>query len=251
MALGGGCEEGDSSSQSAVAATAEKTADAGGAHVFVTGATSSPEEPGGITAEGVIDGARGRMTLPSGSTEEPLVIAWDGTTYYIDPSPSLAKLPGGKQWVRIDVTTFSPGDSEISDALQLLQSDPARILEFVSAGIEDVEEVGPAEVRGVETTHYRGTVNVARAADAAEGAEELRDGYRMVGAPSITEFEAEVWIDGDGVCRRLSYEIPITRSAGGGAAKVTIEFYDFGSQVEVAPPSEEDVFDLPQQGRRR
>ena len=197
----------------------------------------------GMTAEGAFDGDQGRMNLTttqSGAKQET-EIAHDGTVFYVDP-PAGTDVPQGKDWIKIDVSEFSPGTSDLSGFLQFMQADPLEVLRFIGGGLEDVEEVGKEEVRGVETTHYRGTVNLE---EAAEASESLGDVYaRLIENSEFKEFPAELWIDEDGVTRRLTYEIPISTQRGGGTATLEVEFYDFGTEVEVAPPSDEDAFDL-------
>lgn len=85
---------------------------------------------------------------------------------------------------------------------------------------DEVTEVGRDEVRGTETTHYRGVVHLAE-----------------MGAPrEYDRFPIEVWIDESGRTRRYSYH-PI-----GSKETFVWEFYDFGVSVDdLAPPPPEKV----------
>jgi hypothetical protein len=112
--------------------------------------------------------------------------------------------------------------------------------------------VGREEVRGVDTTHYTATVDVAKAAAAVPAAmratvEKIRD---LLG---IADIPTEVWIDGDGRARRVSQTIDYaqTRSprtipaeALPKQVKVTVDYYDFGAPVSVSIPPSGDVVDL-------
>ena len=93
-------------------------------------------------------------------------------------------------------------------------------VEHLRSIAEDVEEVGREEVRGTDTTHYRGLVHLAE-----------------MGAPrEYDRFPIEVWIDDAGRTRRYSYQ-PL-----GSETTVVWEFYDFGISVEdLVPPPPEKV----------
>ncbi len=232
--------------QSIVEATAAKTAAATPASVSASdsfeGGASAPNPS---TVEGAVDGDSGRVTVTAetGGTTLTTEIAHDGTVFYVKP-PAGAQIPEGKDWVRLDIAEFSPGTSGLRDFLRFLQADPLRILSFVTAGIEDVEEIGPEQIRGVDTMHYSGTVNVEAA---AEGSDELAEAFAQLAQTSdLPEFRADLWIDGEGVCRRLAYEFSNPADAGGGIARTTIEFFDFGEPVDLDLPSDEDAYDLGQ-----
>ncbi len=242
-------ESGSSSgaaSGSAVADTAAKTAAASPASVEITGTlTPTGSDPTSTKIEGAVDGETGNVTLtPSvGGAAAVTKIAHDGTVFYIQPAAG-AEIPQGKKWVKIDIAQFSPGTRDLSGLLQFLQSDPIRLLGFVAAGMENPENVNTEDVNGVETTHYRGTV------DAKQGAEAMTDlgepFTQLVAEADFTEFTADLWIDEDGVTRRLIYEIPNSAAAGGGTAKTTIEFVDFDDGIEIEVPSDDDAYDLGQ-----
>lgn len=79
--------------------------------------------------------------------------------------------------------------------------------------------MGREEVRGTETTHYRGVVNLGE----------------MGAPPEYDRFPLEVWIDDSGRTRRYSQQ------QLGSESTVVWEFYDFGISVDLVPPPPEKV----------
>jgi len=243
---GGSDTTSEASPQAVVAATPAKTAAATPASVEITGTVTPANGAGSeVKIEGTVDGATGNMTLTSteGGSDATTKVAHDGTVFYVQPVAG-TEIPQGKEWVRIDIAEFSPGTQDLSGFLQFLQSDPMRLLGFVAAGMENPKDVNTEDVHGVETTHYRGTVNVEQAAEAST---DLGDAFtQLAELADFTEFTADIWIDGDGVTRQLIYEIPNSAIAGGGTARTAIVFTEFGEDIEVEVPSDDDAYDLGQ-----
>lgn len=113
-------------------------------------------------------------------------------------------------------------------------------------GLTDVEEVGHAEVRGVETTRYRGELDVEDAVAGASGtaAQVLEASLRATDAERIP-FEAD--LDGEGRLVRLVHQIDVPAGPATGGREVTsrgtLELYDFGTEVDVAVPPPASVRD--------
>lgn len=239
----------NSSAQSTVVAAADKTADAGRARVAMTGAVEGSEtDESQMSAEGAFAGDQGRTTLTvsNGGRDEETELAFDGTVYYIKlPPAGQAGLPEGKEWLRLDISEFSPGGEgeDLSSFLQFSQSDPTQTLGFLRGASDDFKGVGTEEIRGEETTHFRGTIDLQKVAD--ESTDELAAVYaRLLEGSEFTEIPADVWIDEDGRCRRIEYTLPVPEERGGGTATLTVEFYDFGADVDVAPPTDAESYDL-------
>lgn len=249
VALAAGCGGGgDSSAQATVAAAADKTAAEGSARVSMEGAVEgNAADQSTLTASGAFDGEQGRTTMKvdDGGRTQETQLAFDGTVYYIKlPAAGQSGLPKGKEWLRMDVAEFAPGgeNEDLSSFMQFSQSDPTQTLGFLKGASDDFESVGTEDVRGVETTHYKGTIDLQKVADESD---ELGDIYtRLLEDSEFKEIPAEVWIDADGRCRRIAYELPVPEQRGGGTAKLTVEFYAFGEDVEVEPPTDAESYDL-------
>ena len=166
------------------------------------------DEPKSGSGEGAIDLANERFSLRmqldeaagdvvSGTVEMMFV---DGAIYM--KNPEFASLTD-KPWVKLEGPTGTVALPDSAQALDVLRS-----------GV-DFEEVGRADVRGVPTTHYRGTIS--------------NDANRITPAGSVLD----AWVDEQGYPRKMSFV--------DGEATATIEFYDFGADVNIEAPSPEET----------
>lgn len=244
----------------AAAATATEAAGSYRAEIEITMEGFAPE-PVTMKAEGVFsrdpilarvtmdmsDLARGTGIVQIGEVE----LVMDGVVVYMR-MPFLQEIsPGLKPWIKFDLEKL--GEQQGLDLGQLMQfgtqSDPSQALAYLRAASDDVEEVGTETVRGVETTHYRMTVELARVADAAppEQREALRAQTEQLRELSgISEVPTEVWVDDEGLVRRQQLTYRNTRFGPGqeGDMTLTMELYDFGVEVDVEPPPADEVTDI-------
>lgn len=119
--------------------------------------------------------------------------------------------------------------------------DPSAQLHLLAA-VEEAEAVGEEEVRGEQTTHYRGTYDVARAIRGGRGVQQPALTSLLGVAKDMKEASYDVFLDEDGLLRRLqqTVEVPASEATGGQelAVTTTLELYDFGIDVKVvAPPA--------------
>jgi LppX_LprAFG lipoprotein len=157
------------------------------------------------------------------------------------PAAMMQEIPGGKEWVKFDLSKL--GEQEGFDLQQMMQlsgTDPSQSLDLLLAAGTDFREVGEEEVRGVSTTHYEGTVDLEKVAEQVP--EEARESYRrLLELSGQTEVPMEVWIDDEGLTRRIAYEQSL---ADGSTMALTQEYYDFGADVDVEPPPDDEVLDI-------
>jgi hypothetical protein len=105
-----------------------------------------------------------------------------------------------------------------------------------------VEEVGRSTVRGVDTTHYRATIDVGKALTRVPPAQRdrLANAFSKFTSPTIP---VEVWIDSDGLPRKYALTTDITQKGNTAQLKESFEFYDYGVPVKVKAPPADDVAD--------
>lgn len=258
LLFAGACgSEEASEAQKALERAAVTTQEAGTARVDMDGsfAFAGASTPPGTSdiemhMDGVMDlsGELGHFTmtfsgLPQGletnlgDLEFEMII--DGETLYIRAPFLASALPGDEPWLKQDV-------SEVAGSQFTQQTDPTQTLAYLQGVSEDVEEVGTDEIRGVETTHYRGTINLEDALE--EAPEDQREQVEaMLELVDIETFPMNVWIDNEGRLRRFDMELDAASKEEdlGVKLSMTMDLYDFGVEVDVEPPPANQVQDAP------
>ena len=160
-------------------------------------------------------------------------------------SPSAAFLVPGKKWIRLPRAS---GPSVIDDRL--------RLLVYLAAGVIRSAAPNESEIAGVETLHYDTQVEVEQALNAVP--EEIRllaeDALKssLLGGTGRAEF----WVDHEGRLRRIQVTVPPGRvysySGPDGSKKrlesvstiiSTLDYSQFGVDVDVTPPPSDEVYD--------
>jgi hypothetical protein len=107
--------------------------------------------------------------------------------------------------------------------------------------------VGTDTVRDAETTHYRFVTDLSALAE--NGPEELRPSYeQLMQITGAEEIPTEVWIDEDDLVRRIVTDFEIEQQGQRVVQQSTIEYFDFGVEVDVQPPPEKDTVDITELG---
>jgi len=246
--------------QAAVVEAANRTSEAGSSRAsFEVVMTGLGPEPFTMTGEGVFDSSesKGRMTMDlsalaegSGQDFGEAELIFDDFVVYMK-FPFLQELqPGFKPWLKFDIRELGKEEGfDLGQLSQLNQSDPSQALQYLRGASDDVKEVDREEVRGVETTHYRMTIDLKKVVDQApeDQREQLRASIdQIVEKSGVRMVPTEVWIDADGLARRMKLTYEGMRFAPGqqGDMTMTMELYDFGVQVDVEPPPESEVTDV-------
>lgn len=154
-------------------------------------------------------------------------------------------LPAGKSWIRMDLAQIGAEMGLDFEALleQTQGNDPLAQVEMLQSLDGEIEELGSELIRGVPTTHYRYTVDAAKAFEnpAFEGLDldALRE---QLGDQQIP---MELWIDRDNLMRRIRYSMDIPDPESGQSIAMSFEsdFFDFGAEQEVTAPAEAEVVD--------
>jgi hypothetical protein len=144
---------------------------------------------------------------------------------YVKPDGFGALLGGAADtpWLSLDLGAEGLGGmgGTLPDDLSIPAIDPSELLDELRAEGVAVTEVGTEDVRGVATTHY--------ALVAPAGATE----------PAWGDLTADVWIDADGLVRRVSLS-----SGGDDPFTMTAELFDLGAPVSINVPPADQVTDL-------
>ena len=227
----------------AVAEAAEATAAADSMRFrMVMTAEGEAVEADGYAAT---DPLRMRMTMelpPLGEVETVL----DERAMYLRVPPEFAEAfgAGDAEWVKVDLEDLTGMGLGGATSGALGSPDPVQQLETLKA-MGDIEEVGTEEIDGVETTRYRGEIDLREAVgfaapDQQDALERSIDAFAKLN-DGETVVPTEVWVDEDSLVRRMTQRYGETLGA------ITIDFSDYGADEDVEVPSGDDVTDITDQ----
>ena len=272
-AVTAGCGGGSTSRALAldpVAAAATKTQNAGAVRIRFTLDLGSPQlqgKPIRLHGSGAIDGTSAEMTFPLGALfrqtgipagampnatmaqlrhEKMKEVALEENgdyVVYLGLAFLSSQLPGGKQWIKLDVSKL--GKSAGIDLGKLLsgsQLQPSDLLGMLRGEGAEIAKVGPATIDGTTTTHYRVKIDVAKALQAKGLTSPLLGGIAAQ-MPTVPE---DVWIGKDGLVRRVRVSYGFAKAGRRAHVGMTMDLFDYGAHVSIAAPPESDVFDATQ-----
>jgi hypothetical protein len=201
---------------------------------------------GTMTGEGVFSGRKFHLTMDVGALGAlgggQVEIVFASPIFFMKlPASSSAQLPPGKEWLKFDLDKLGETKGlDLSQLLQLNQSDPSQALDFLQGASEDFRDVGTEEVRGEPATHYRGTIDLQQVANEAPA--DLRKQYeRLYRLSGQNTVPMDVWIGDDGLVHKIAFTQKVSN---GGSVTMEEEFYDFGTNEQVATPPADDVLDI-------
>jgi hypothetical protein len=214
-----------------VAAAPDATAKAGTARINVNVSVKSGTTTFPITGAGSFDYKRHvgelGLTLPAefgGSLREVI----SGNMLYL-------QLPAfGPKYFVLDLDSVTGGQGAFS---QLGNADPSAALETLRGAANDVQKVGTATIRGAQTTHYRGTLDLARAAANAPATVRKRLQQQL---KTLTSVPFDAFIDDQGRLRKMTNHIDL---GANGTVDTAVELYDFGVPVRVKVPAKSETTD--------
>ena len=245
-ACGGSESSSQQAPQDAVFLAASKTSDAGTYKADISGTVDAMGQSIELSGTGAFDGTekRGNMTMTTSVAGQDIdmdVVYAFPDMYMRFPAGLLPGLPSGKPWVKIDLEQLSEragfGSVELMQSQQ--QADPSQGLKYME-GLTDIQAVGAEDIRGVPTTHYKGVVDLNAL---GEKNPELKPSLeKLMEQGGLTSIPMEAWIDDDGFVRQIKE----TFDASGASTSMTIQLYDFGTNVDVSPPPANETIDLAQ-----
>jgi hypothetical protein len=209
-----------------------------------------------------VDGSK--MGL-SGVGKIPAIMDFrDGVIEYMKIE-GLAEELDGKHWLKLDLgaamKTVCP-DIDFASLMKVQSGDPTSSLQQLAAA-DKVEVVGKEKVRDEDTTHYKVTIDIRKAAEVAP--EAARPTMRQLASFYVDPIgHADLWLDGDGRARRVKQTVDPTNlnmpdclkaaqasNPFKGSTTMTYEMYDFGKDVDISVPVANDVADLQDLARKQ
>lgn len=223
----GGSSGGDALAPAAAVRAAAASSTEGGSSKFaLTSTTVVQGKPLEIRGTGAFDYAAKEgsleLTLPMGTVEQRVL---DGNVYL-----ALSQQPG---------TFYELSLAEVQGTSLGGSTDPSASFASLQAVTDDVEEVGEEEVRGEDTTHYRGTLDVEKALETLGGAAK-QVAEATLGRAGVDTVPFDAWVDDDGRLRKYVQvlEVPAGPTTGGQPVEstTTLELFDYGTDVDVRKP---------------
>ncbi len=230
-----------------VTATAAKTIAAKNAKVAFTVKLDTTASDVTVNGTGVMDLAQNTfrlsLPLPAGSAVKGTIdeVGVGGIIYMRLPAAARSKT-GGREWVSIDPAKLI---GATKSAASSYNEDLTSNLNALRAISRQVTVVGKQDVRGVQTTHYRANIDLAKAGKLRGVQAQTLATYQAALGNTLPE---DVYLDSQGRARRVS--VTITPKTGTPAAaelrseSVSIDFYDFGQADTsgiTAPPKSQTI----------
>jgi hypothetical protein len=261
-----GCGGGsDNSAKSAlpldpVAAAATKTQNAGAARIRFSVAIGGPELQGQMVrlrGAGAIDGSStemsfrlasllGQMGIPAAAKAKlghgvlkAIALQENGDyVMYMDLGFLSSQIPGGKKWIKLDFSKLGEQNG-FGDLLSGNQFEPSDLLSLLKSEGATVDKLGQATVDGSATTHYRATIDLAKALQSRGVTSPLLSAV----AGKMKDISEDVWIGRNGLVRRIRASYGFTEAGQHVSFAMSMDIYDYGAHITIAAPPSSEVFD--------
>jgi hypothetical protein len=186
------------------------------------------------------------LALPGQEATEPVQLI-DGTVLYqrrlapVGSSPSRSQ----RDWRRIDLAAlYNDRERYSRAAVGANFVGPTTLLDLVRGALTGSVEVdGEEEIRGVATTRYRLNVDLEKAFEDAP--EELRESFaasREIGGMSRLVHPGRIWLDDDGLPRRVELRLRQERSRRDAIeVALVLDLFELGAPVTIAFPDDDEV----------
>lgn len=224
-----------SPAQLLVARSADKTTSVGSEHVHISGYVVAGGQTVNMSGDGDFQSSppvgQASLRISGGSVDTSVDEVMKDWTIYIR-SPLFARLlPEGATWASLDLKSL--GSKYGVDLGQLSQVSPTDTLASLKkAG--SVHDLGREKIHGVATTHYEAVVDLGK----------LPGGKSLEKLAHLSAVPIDVWVDAQGLMRRMVLSEVITANGQSAATRITMDLSKFGEAVHVNLPNPNDTFDL-------
>lgn len=214
------------------------------------GSTMSMKADGAL---GWADGITGKLTITyTGGTMADQMRALGTTSmearylpdaYYARMGDKFAEQAGGKHWIRYaydDLADLAGGSGAyLKDQMQ--NTTPNQSVKLLLAS-GDVKKVGTETVRGQQTTHYSGTVDVADLASKNSNLTEsqLADLKKQLTQAGVSTEQVDIWVNDDDLLVKKVEKGELAT----GEMSSTAYYSDYGVKVSAEEPPASDTADF-------
>ncbi|MCX5060769.1 MULTISPECIES: hypothetical protein [unclassified Streptomyces] len=209
-----------------------------------------------MTADGALgwaDGLTGNLTITYTGGTMADTMRGLGTTsmearylpdaYYAKMGEKFAEQAGGKHWIRYGYADLAAlgGSSGAYLKDQMQNTTPNQSVKLLLAS-GDVKKAGTEKVRGVNTTHYSGTVDVADLAGKNSNltASQLAGLKKQLTQAGVTTETVDIWVDGQDLLVKKTEKGRMTA----GEYTQTAYYSDYGVKVSATEPAASDTEDF-------
>ncbi|MXM62321.1 hypothetical protein GR925_02365 [Streptomyces sp. HUCO-GS316] len=234
--------------------TAEKSTDA--ADSAKVESTTTMGSLMSMTADGALgwgDGITGTMTITYTGGTMADTMRQLGTTsmearylpdaYYARMGEKFAAQAGGKHWIRYGYDDLADlgGSSGAYLKDQMQNTTPNQSVKLLLAS-GDVKKVGEEKVRGVDTTHYSGTVDVAdlAAKNSSLSESQLAGLRKQLEQAGVTTQTVDIWVNDQNLLVKKVEKGKMTN----GELTQTAYYSDYGVKVSAEKPPADDTEDF-------
>lgn len=258
-----------------IADAAERTVDEGTANMTITvGArdlsatggggssqtTSTAADPSDddhqFSADGAVDFDQELRRLTLAGPQGSMDVIVDGQEVYVE-------VPGTEDdtWFRIDLDELFDRDLGFGGPGGLPFQDPASNLRLLEQASSEATELGQETVRGEQTDRFQVTVDLHSLADEASD-EARRAAEQLTGTTGLDELELHLWVGEDDLIHRIAYSIDagqadldtgdtsMDMADPEGRVTLTVDYFDFGTTVDIGVPTGDQVIDLDEDALR-
>ena len=166
-----------------------------------------------------------------------MYMKWPQMTQMIDPNAT---------WMKMDLAALAQEAGFDLDALMKVdQGNPLKAVDYLE-GVEGMRQVGRERVRGVLTTRYSGAIDLDTLFEelSEAAAVSMKEAMEQTG---MSEFPMDVWIDRDGLPRRMEYTFSFSAAPGAataGSTTMRMDYFGYGSAVDIALPASSETVDV-------
>jgi hypothetical protein len=209
-----------------------------------------------ITADADVDNAtkQAAMTMDLGMMGgEMEMVMDDGVIYMRSPAFEGAPTP----WVSLDPSKMDPAVAGQFGGFGAGTTDPSAYAGLF-AGVFDVKASGEADIDGIATTRYTGTIDLQKVLEGfanvvgedadAKTTEQLEAAVEQFEALGIEgKIPFQIWIDEEGLPRRQRITMDfgdLVPGTGDAEMEMTVDYSAFGEPVDVELPKASEVTDV-------
>jgi hypothetical protein len=162
-----------------------------------------------------------------------------GTVLYMKMPFLEGQIPGGKQWLKLDLARAAQAQGVSVGSASSFNFDPRQSLqELLASG--NAKKIGTETIQGEQMTHYNAVIDPANANQVP--ADQRAAVEQVLKQAGISTLPVDVWVDDQGMPRQETMSLPL----GKAHAEVTVDLSKFGAPVTITPPRADQVFDATQ-----